>query len=307
MSDAAVIEELAGPREAAPPVRDRLTTTLFLVAILHAIVILGVTFTAGREPPAQGAPALEVLVVHDPVPEDRLNEAADYLAQVNQRGAGNDPDARGAESPKSAAASAEQEGAPDSGGVGAAHARTSDGEEDLVATRAAAKDQRRFARGESAPAGAPIVFVPLDSEASGADEGDALRLKGKAERELLVTANTRESSVAVYLDAWRRKIERIGTLNYPMEAIRREKMTGNPVLEVQILANGTLGEARIRRSSGHAELDRAALAILRTAAPYDPFPGRLAARHDALRLAYEWQFLDGEATDSTVRMPANTR
>ena len=82
---------------------------------------------------------------------------------------------------------------------------------------------------------------------------------------------------------------------------------GNPVLEVQILENGTLGEAVIRRSSGQPELDRAALAILRLAIPYDRSPPRLAARHDALRLVYAWQFVAGELADSAVRMPPATR
>jgi protein TonB len=307
VSTTALLDELQRLREARPPVRDRMTTTLFLVAILHAILILGITFTAPRLVGGTGAPSLEVLVVQDPVAEERLNEDADYLAQVNQRGAGTDPDARGAESPRSAASAAEREGLED---PAAADGRASDatGETDLVATRGAAKDRRYFAPGAAAAdPGSPLVLQPLTLEASGADDGDALRLKGKAERELLVTANTRESSVAVYLDGWRRKVERIGTANYPMDVIRRGRMTGNPVLEVQILADGTLGQAIVRRSSGFAELDQAAVAILKLAAPYDPFPAKLLQNHDALRLVYEWQFLGGEIEDGAVRMPADTR
>jgi protein TonB len=307
VAEATLLDDLQRLAGSAPPVRDRMTTAVFLVAILHAIVILGVTFNAARTPGSTGAPSLEVIVVPDPVAEDQLNRNADYLAQVNQRGAGNDPDARGAESPRSAASMAEQDGAPDATGASDRPAAGQDGQADLVATRAAARDRRYFANGADARGGAPLVLVPLTPEASGADEGDELRLKGKASRELLVTANTRESSVAVYLDAWRRKVERIGTANYPMETIQKGGLTGNPVLEVQILENGTLGEAIIRRSSGQPELDRAALAILRLAIPYDRFPPRLAARHDALRLVYEWQFVAGQLEDSTVRMPADTR
>jgi hypothetical protein len=40
--------------------------------------------------------------------------------------------------------------------------------------------------------------------------------------------------------------------------------------------------------------------ILKLAAPYDPFPGDLAAKHDQIRIAYEWQFLDGAAQGSSV-------
>jgi protein TonB len=308
VSATALLDELQRLHEARPPVRDRMTTTLFLVGILHAILILGITFTAPRLVGDTGAPSLEVLVVQDPVAEEQLNRDADYLAQVNQRGAGTDPDARGAESPRSAASAAEREGLPDPAAAPEGRASGAPGETDLVATRDAARDRRWFAPGASvAEHGSPLVLQPLTLEASGADDGDALRLKGKAQRELLVTANTRESSVAVYLDGWRRKVERIGTANYPMDVIRRGRMTGNPVLEVQILADGTLGQAIVRRSSGFAELDQAAVAILKLAAPYDAFPPRLLKNHDALRLVYEWQFLGGELEDGAVRMPADTR
>lgn len=307
MSALALLDELQRLHEARPPVRDRMTTTLFLVAILHAILILGVTFSAARAPGGTGAPTLEVLVVQDPVAEDQVNRTADYLAQVNQRGSGTSPDARGAESPRSAASAAERDGAPDAAG-GTGRTGAAEGEHDLVATRTESKELWRFAPGSSAaPAGSPLVLQPLSLEASGADEGDELRLKGKAQKELLVTANTRESSVAVYLDGWRRKVERIGTMNYPMDVIRRGRMSGNPVLEVQILGDGTLGQAIVRRSSGFPELDQAAVAILKLAAPYEPFPPRLAKNHDALRLVYEWQFLGGEVEDGSVRMPADTK
>ena len=54
-------------------------------------------------------------------------------------------------------------------------------------------------------------------------------------------------------------------------------------------------------------LDQAALNILRLSAPFEPFPRQLAAKHDALRITYEWQFLGGDASESTVRMPADTQ
>ncbi len=302
-----LLTELARQREAAPPARDRLMTTVFLVGALHALVILGVTFTAAGLASSSDAPTLEVLLVRDPVAEERVNTSADYLAQVNQRGAGTDPAARHAESPHTPPSDPGTAGAENSAGAQGATAGT-DGEADLLAGRAPSREKHFFAHGgPSAPAGAPLVFEPLSAEYAGADTGEELRLAGHAERELLIAANTRESSVAVYLDAWRRKIERIGTANYPLEAARRAGLSGSPVLEVQILADGHLGGAFIRRSSGHAELDRAALAILNLAAPFEPFPHALAAQHDALRLTYEWQFMGGELGDASVRMPADTR
>jgi len=306
VADTMLLEELTRQREAAPPLRDRLSTTLFLVGALHALVILGVSFAPPRSAASRVVSSLEVLLVQDPVAEERLNSSADYLAQVNQRGAGTAADARRAESPRAAAPAEDADGEPDAAGEQAQAGATS-GAEDLVATRATAPELQSAHGGPAAPQGAPLFVAASAAATAVADEGDALRLKGPAARELLVTANTRESSVAVYLDHWRSRIERIGTLNYPMQAARRARMSGNPVLEVQILANGQLGSATVQRSSGHAELDQAALGILRLAAPFEPFPAVLAVRHDSLRLAYEWQFMDGELKESTVRMPVDTR
>lgn len=300
------LDELAGNRSALPPTRDRLLITTFLVGSLHALVILGVTFAPARGGHGSEPPSLAVLVVHDPLAEAELNKNADYLAQVNQRGSGTGRDVRGAESPQASAASpAGDEGRGDSGRRG--RAAGNPGDADLIATRASRHDRRYFAHGAAAAAGSPLVLEPLSNEADGADTGQALALRGAPLHELMVSANTRESSVAVYLDRWRHRIERIGAANYPLETVRRAGYTGSPVLDVRILADGRLGDVVIKRSSGYLTLDQAALNILKLSAPFEPFPRQLAARHDALRISYEWQFLSGEAGDSTVRMPADTR
>jgi len=131
------------------------------------------------------------------------------------------------------------------------------------------------------------------------DDGVMLRMRGEARQQLWIAADTKESDVAVYLDSWRRKVERVGTVNFP-EVARRERHSGTPVIEVTIGADGRLLQSIVRRSSGHADIDEAAMRILKLAAPYDPFPGELSARHDEIRIAYEWQFLDGDAQGSSV-------
>jgi protein TonB len=136
-------------------------------------------------------------------------------------------------------------------------------------------------------------------EVSGVEDADTLMLRGHPKPGDSLKPNTRASDVAVYLDAWRRKIEKTGTENYPMAALNREGLSGNPVLEVQILPDGKLGEVILKRSSGHPELDKAALGILHLAAPFDPFPSSLLAEHPALRLSYEWQFRGGQLRPSS--------
>jgi protein TonB len=141
------------------------------------------------------------------------------------------------------------------------------------------------------------------SPLAGIDDDAELELKGTRQRELLVTPSARASDVAVYLDAWKRRVEQVGTLHFPNEA-RRRSLSGNPVIEVALASNGSLVNAQVRRSSGHPELDSAAIAILKLATPFEAFPAGLAARHEVLRFAYEWQFVGGRLAGSTVELPA---
>ena len=111
-------------------------------------------------------------------------------------------------------------------------------------------------------------------------------------RELIISANTREARIAAYLNSWKARIERVGTLNYPNVA-NPTGLTRYPTLEVAIRADGTLSGVVIRNSSGIPSLDQAAMNIVNISAPFDPFPEFLRAEYDVLRFAYEWRFTDG--------------
>src|SRR5262249_31671256 len=130
-------------------------------------------------------------------------------------------------------------------------------------------------------------------------ESGPARLRGPQREELWVTPDTRAATLAPYLDSWRRKVERIGTINYPTVA-RTLGVKVSPVIEGGIAANGALDKDVIRHSSGYPELDNAALEILKLASPFDPFPPELAHEYRVLRFAYEWQFVGGRLHGGAV-------
>ncbi len=109
-------------------------------------------------------------------------------------------------------------------------------------------------------------------------------------RRKAVTASTQEYQYASYLEAWRRKVEAIGNLNYPEEA-RRLKLYGSLILQVALRADGTLEEVRVLRSSGSDVLDQAAVRIVHLAAPFAPFPPEIRKETDFLDITRTWQFL----------------
>ncbi|HEV7431937.1 MAG TPA: TonB family protein, partial [Steroidobacteraceae bacterium] len=83
-------------------------------------------------------------------------------------------------------------------------------------------------------------------------------------------------------------------------AARRPDFSGSPVIEVALGADGHLIEATIQRPSSHAEIDQAALQILRLASPFEPFPAALAHNYSSVRFAYQWEFFGGQLGMGTV-------
>jgi len=306
---------MSGPRAAPPPrldspavtARDRLVTTLFFAALLHGIVILGVTFRPDR--PA-GSPTLEVTMVQSrsvTPPQD-----AQYLAQANQRGSGNTSELVRPESPLSMPAALNNAGradAPDlddnpgknqSRGKTAGQNRAQTSDRDAAVTTTAATGQSANARAASAPLSLePRILVarlltPGDDALMPNDDGLRLPQATDAKpRESFVSVNARESRFAPYLDAWRRKVERIGNLNFPPE-IRTQHLTGSLSLEVALNSDGSIRSLNLAQPSGQALLDESAQRIVKLAAPFQPFPAVIRRDTAILRFVYVWRFNGGK-------------
>ena len=290
-------------RAGLPPANDRMLTTVFLAALFHGIVILGVTFSSpGDKANGDDARALEVVLVNDQAPSVANNPNAQYLSERTQRGSGNTLKRERTLIPKSSLMPVERSGIPSGDGLAAQQTGTMTGDEELVATQQPAQKIFYFASptAASVPSQLPLLLEKRpDLAMTPNDDGVELRMRGEAMHQLWIAADTRESDVAVYLDSWRRKIERVGTMNFP-DIARRRKLSGTPVLEVTIGSDGKLLQTVVRRTSGHPEIDEAAMRILKLAAPFDPFPGELSAKHDEIRIAYEWQFLGGASQGTGV-------
>lgn len=282
--------------EGVAPVNDRFTTTLFLAALFHGIIILGITFAIPSDDD-RPLPTLEVLLLTGADTRAADNLSAQYLAQRNQEGSGTTDERVRPANPASSLLTAQQAGIPDANSTEYREAVEGQRSKEIVSSRSDVSEVE-YRSGEDRPAQdaqAPLALAQTTPQPIATHATDeTLRIRGhKADGTVEIVPNTRESKLAPYLDAWRRKVERLGTLNFP-KSIRNRGETGNPVLEVSLRADGSLGDTIVRRSSGRKEIDQAALSILRLASPFDPFPAELRKQYRELRFAYEWQFLDGE-------------
>jgi len=272
----------------------RLGLTVLYALAVHLVLVLGLHIAPPRALAPAAAPRLEITLVKRP-PAAKPPKAADYLAEVSQDGGGNQP------KPRIPTSVASGEPAP------AAIARSV---RPTPAVAAPAPQQRRLltsskptpAKVPTAPQPGPVVQTPSAAELlSGARRDIQLAQLGRQQaayaklpREKFLTARTREYKYAAYMEAWRRKVEAVGKLNYPAEA-RSEGVSGSLRMTVRIDAQGGLVDVTLGQSSGHPVLDRAAQDIVRWAAPYAPFPPDIRAEADVLVITRTWQFLDGRA------------
>jgi protein TonB len=274
---------------------------LFLTALLHAIVILGVGFSTSMRGIGDAVPQLDVMLVTNDVPEARSNRTAAYLSQRTQIGAGDtDSQQPGSPASRGAQASADE---PLQGDDPDSHDATDQAVAERLLTTSGASPDIRYLGEQTDTASAqalPELLGELPGEPrSGRGDAVELLLRGKSNQQHWVSPDTQASALAPYLAEWKRKVERVGTLNFP-SAARRSGLSGSPIVEVEIAADGRLRDARVQRSSGYGALDQAALTILHLASPFNPFPADLAADYARLRFAYQWDFQAGSLSSATV-------
>ncbi|MEZ5574442.1 MAG: TonB family protein [Candidatus Competibacteraceae bacterium] len=153
----------------------------------------------------------------------------------------------------------------------------------------------RVAKQSSAPGGTrargPLNSTALLGQIASLDTEIQQRANAGVRSQRVNLADTR-SLAGFYAADWARKVTRVGEMNFP-DAARRLNLSTGPLLEVSIRADGSLREVRILRSSGNAELDRAARRIVELAAPYPPFPAELRRQVDLLRIESPWRFDPG--------------
>jgi protein TonB len=136
---------------------------------------------------------------------------------------------------------------------------------------------------QEAPKAPPTPAAPDDNENSRAlaraeaEINRQIEDYNKRPRKTQITPSTREVGYAMYYSQLQKRIENIGTLNFPQQ--NGKKLYGELVVYIPIFQDGTLyekeGGPRIERSSGNPALDKAALAIVRRAAPFGKFPANM--------------------------------
>jgi protein TonB len=284
-----------------------LTIAIAFSVLVHG-VLLAIRFTspeAFRFQPTD--PGLEVILVN--AKHDRKPVKAEALAQANLDGGGNAESGR-AKSPL-----------PDL-------RKRENGESIKAAKRRVAEleEQQRRMLAQTArktPVAAPRIIdndKPREMpQPDGMDRMESAKALARMEAEIArnieeynkrpkktqITPSTREVGYAMYYATLQRRIENIGTLNFPQQ--NGKKMYGELVIYIPIYHDGSIyekeGGPRVERGSGNAALDNAALRIVRRAAPFGPFPAnmRSTGKDDVWEIITRFKFTRDDALEAELR------
>ncbi|MFF7105589.1 TonB family protein [Pseudomonas sichuanensis] len=279
---------------------DRLGFTLFLAALVHLALILGVGFTVIK--PAEIRHTMDITLAT--FKSEKAPDKADFQAQENQQGSGT-LDKKAV--PKTTEVAPFQDSKinkitpPPAARVESPPAPT----KSAVATQAPKPQKVEPKPKESKPQPKAEAKAPDFDSSQLSSQIASLEAELSNEQQLyakrprihrLNAASTMRDKGAWYKEEWRKKVERIGNLNYPDEA-RRQQMYGSLRLMVSINRDGSLYEVLVLESSGQPVLDQAAQRIVRLAAPFAPFTGDMA-EFDRLEIIRTWRFARGDKLSS---------
>lgn len=281
---------------------DRLSFTIFVAIAVHALLILGINFSL--PPASKGSQTIEVtLATHKSA---KAPKEADFLAQHNQEGSGTEAQARQITTARQAEFADTQVRNVNPMPQVAATTLAQKKQQQIVTTTG--RSNTKLNMQETPEAREERIKREGLIENQNTITAEIASLQAKLDKQqqeyakrprirTLTAVSAKESFDAEYLIKWSEKFERVGTKNYPGEALAK-KITGRVMLSVTLKPDGTVEETVIALSSGSRILDDSARQIVRLAAPYAKFPPEISRQVDRLKIIRYVKFEPNNITTS---------
>ncbi|MDT4289645.1 TonB family protein [Methylomonas sp. MO1] len=276
---------------------DSLLTALFVAAVLHVIVLLGVNFTAPQPPKINRS--IEITVAHAPV--KKAPKDAKHLAAEHQIGAGEET--HKPEPPQQKIATQEQTISPPVKKI-MPHPAVPQVKPVAEKLLTQAKAPVKVVTEPEQPVELPEAVEVQESAPKLSPEalqqqiaqlGERIRNTQQSAQDTKIkfvnSISTHKYLAAQYVKDWEDKVERTGNLNYP-EAARKKGVSQSLTMDVGINADGSIYSMRIVRSSGNSALDDAAKRIVKMSAPFAALPDDLLREVNVLVITRVWKFSD---------------
>ncbi len=261
--------------------------TLPIAIMVHVGVIAGIGFGLPDGGRIQHAPLLDITLVNTHA--DQAPDKADYLAQANQQGSGSVDRKSRPSSPFASTNPNEMTGESPVKSFESSPDITPKPDPQILTTKGKTNKQVNK-RPEEDEIKNP---TPTDEEISDqTDEIAQLMAEMSKEEEhyanrprihFIDSISAKSVVEAAYIDAWAKKLERIGNINFPKEALRLS-LSGTLILNATLDRAGHVVEIGIDSSSGSRILDNAAIRIVKLASPYEPLPHEIRKKYDRLNI-----------------------
>lgn len=276
---------------------DSLLLAVFLAAVVHIAILLGINFKAPQPPKINKS--IEITLSHAPL--KKAPQQAKYLAPDHQLGAGDDNQKPAPlpqslptpQTPPAPIAKAEPQKQP------APQPKKQTPQKILTQTKAPVKmpspiKVEEETTEENVEAEKPKLTAE-DLQQQIAQLGEKIRntrpSTEKNKIKFVKSVSTHKYLAAQYVKDWEDKVERTGNLNYPAAA-SKSGTSQTLTMDVGINADGSIYSMRIVRSSGNNALDEAAKRIVKMSAPFAELPVELLKEVNVLVVTRVWKFSD---------------
>jgi len=268
---------------------DSLLIALFLAAVIHVVIGLGINFTAPQ--PEQVSRSIDITLVN--MPTQKAPEKAQMLAQENQIGAGEQ--SRKPEPPPQQMPS-QGNNQPKQVKKNVPEHKEPKAEKKLITQLKAEKKIITASKPDtehSIEKHPQLTAEMLQQQIAqlGTEIRHSQQSAEQAKIKFVDSVSAHKYVAAQYMKDWEDKVERTGNLNYP-EVAAKKNFSGTLTMDVGIKADGSIYSIRINQSSGNPELDEAAKRIVRMSAPFAPLPIELLKELDVLVITRVWKFSD---------------
>ncbi len=274
---------------------DRLGIALLFATVIHGLAILGIAFGVNFERPSTPPQTLDIVLVQ--TQSEQAPEEAEHIAQENQLASGTTEVESAPTSPVTSLDPRPITGtAPVRMQASAPRTPKTTQTQVLVAedspTTVASELDTHQEEQEEEITGEELIDRSLEIARLVAELSEQQNRYSQRPRVHYISATSAKSVVeASYLEAWVRKVETVGKLNYPEEADRR-CIRGKLILNVLLNRHGQVVRMELGSSSGHKVLDDAAFRIVELSAPFGEFPPEMRKAYDQLMITRTWIFSD---------------
>jgi len=256
----------------------KLTFTIAIIAslLVHVVVLLIHFVDPPPLPPVPVDPGLDVILVN--AKHDKAPVKAQALAQANLDGGG-DADEGHAKSPLPDMHTSED------GDAIRKTQRHIEELENLQKNLLSQTKEKNFRVSNAldknkTQTDQPVINGQDDTDTTkaitrlAAEIAQTIENQNKRPRKTFITPSTKAVGYAMYYKSMQKRIEDMGTMQFPEK--NGKKLYGELIVYIPIFQDGSIyekeGGPHIEKSSGNAALDKAALRIVRHAAPFGNFP-----------------------------------